>query len=69
MWARAQTSGNLQNPVPNQPGTTLALAVPVTGVVVQLPNNAESLIQSVTVTANGQNLDAGPGNLIISFLT
>jgi hypothetical protein len=63
MWARAQTSGALQAPVPNQPGTTLAAAVPVSDVVVQLPNNAESLIQSVTVTANGQNLDAGPGNL------
>jgi hypothetical protein len=50
MWARAQTSGALQAPVPNQPGTTLAAAAPVSGVVVQLPNIAESLIQSVTVT-------------------
>jgi hypothetical protein len=63
MWARAQTSGSPQIPTPNQPGTTLATAVPVTGCVVQLPNNAESLIQSVSVTANGQHLDAGPGNL------
>jgi hypothetical protein len=63
LWARAQTSGSPQIPTPNQPGTTLAAAVPTTGCVVQLPNNAESLIQSVTVTANGQNLDAGPGNL------
>jgi hypothetical protein len=50
-------------PQPNQPCQTLAAATPVSGVVVQLPNNAESLIQSVTVTTNGQNLDAGPGNL------
>jgi len=46
MWARATTSGALQNPVPNQPGAALANATPVVGPTVQLPNNAESLIKA-----------------------
>ena len=62
MWARATTSGNLQNPVPNLPGTILAAATAATTPTVQLPNNAESLIQSLAITANGQPLDSGPGN-------
>jgi hypothetical protein len=62
MWARAQTSGSMQVPTPNLPGSA-APGTPATGPTVQLPTNAESLIQSLSITANGQNLDAGPGNV------
>jgi hypothetical protein len=62
MWARAQTSGSMQNPIPNVPGGA-APGVPATSPTVQLPCNAESLIQSLSITANGQSLDAGPGNV------
>jgi hypothetical protein len=63
MWARATTSGRLQTPPPNLPGAQAAAAVVATSPTVQLPNNAESLIQSLAITANGQPLDSGPGNL------
>jgi hypothetical protein len=62
MWARAQTSGALQVPTPNVPATTIPGTL-ATSPTVQLPTNAESLIQSLSITANGQNLDAGPGNV------
>jgi hypothetical protein len=62
MWARAQTSGAMQVPTPNVPGSALPATV-ATCPTVQLPTNAESLIQSLSIMANGQNLDAGPGNV------
>ena len=62
MWARATTSGRLQVPVPNLPGALPGAAVLAATPTVQLPNNAESLIQSLAITANGQPLDLGPGN-------
>jgi hypothetical protein len=62
MWARAQTSGSMQVPNPNVPGAA-GPGVPATSPTVQLPCNAESLIQSLSITANGQSLDAGPGNV------
>jgi hypothetical protein len=62
MWARAQNSGAMQVPVPNLPGAA-APGAPALGPTVQLPCNAESLIQNLSITANGQNLDAGPGNV------
>jgi hypothetical protein len=34
-----------------------------TSPTVQLPTDAQSLIQTLSVTANGQNLDAGPGSV------
>jgi hypothetical protein len=46
MWARAQTSGAMQDPAPNLPGSALP-AIVATGPCVQLPTNAESLIQSL----------------------
>jgi hypothetical protein len=62
MWARATTSGTMQNPIPNIPGSTLPARL-ATSPTVQLPNNAESLIHGLSVTANGENLDAGSGSL------
>jgi hypothetical protein len=68
MWARAQTSGSMQVPTPNLLGSALPTIV-ATGPCVQLPTNAESLIQSLSITANGQNLDAGPGNVYNQLFT
>jgi len=65
LWARATTSGSLQTvggAAVNLPGNTAAAATPATHPVVALPNNAESLIKSVALTANGQSIDAGPGS-------
>jgi len=63
LWARATTSGSLQTvggTAVSKPAATTAM--PATNPTVALPNNAESLIQSVAVTANGQNIDSGPGS-------
>jgi hypothetical protein len=62
MWARAQTSGSMQVPTRNVPATVIPGTL-ATSPCVQLPTNAESLIQSLSITANGQNLDAGPGSV------
>jgi len=63
MWARATTSGALQAPPPSLPGSAAVGTQIAVTPVVQLPNNAESLITSVAITANGQSIDAGPGGL------